>query len=306
MKTLLIFFVLITVSATALHAAQNPFRARANSDGESVRVDAPGSAPIHWRWIQPALRWTNDLQKDIKERMTGFARDMKSNPIGSSFWFFLLMSFLYGIVHAIGPGHGKSIAVSYFLSSPGRISYGLLMGNLIAFVHVLSGVLVILSIYFILRTTGMADFDAATPIIERISYSLMILIGFYLAGKAIHGARSGKLSLESEESEELDLKGLVATSAVTGLVPCPGAAIVLSFSIVLGIMWQGLVAMIFIALGMGLTASAFAIAAIVARKTVLKLSSGNERSFIIIYVTLSMIGALAIITLGSVMLLGSW
>jgi nickel/cobalt transporter (NicO) family protein len=305
MKTFVVAIMLLIVCSTALHAAQNPFRARGEAAGDAVSTQTVSAAPAHWRWIQPALRWTNDLQKAIKDRMTGFARDMKSNPFGASFWLFLLMSFAYGVVHAIGPGHGKSIAVSYFLSSPGHVLHGLLMGNLIAFVHVLSGVFVILCIYLILNTTGMASFDAVSPAIEKVSYTLMIVIGLYLAWNAIRGVRSGKFSVEMKDASRVDLKGLIATSAVTGLVPCPGAAIVLSFSIILGIMWQGLIAMIMIALGMGLTSSAFAIAAIVARKTVLKLSSVSERAFIIIYVTLSMLGAAIIIALGAVLLMGS-
>ena len=305
MKAIVVAVMLIVICSPALHAAQNPFRARGDSGGEIVEVDGVKSAPTRWRWIQPIMRWTNDFQKEIRGRMAGFARDMKSNTFGLSFWLFLLMSFAYGVVHALGPGHGKSIAVSYFLSSPGHVLYGLLMGNLIAFVHVSSGVFVILGLYFILQTTGMVDFDAASPAIEKVSYSLMIVIGIYLAWNAIRQVRLGKFSIKSSDSKKVDLKGLIATSAVTGLVPCPGAAIVLSFSIILGIMWQGLIAMVMIALGMGLTSSFFAITAIVVRKAVLKLSSGSERAFIIMYVTLSMLGAAAIITLGTVLLMGS-
>jgi nickel/cobalt transporter (NicO) family protein len=37
------------------------------------------------------------------------------------------LAFLYGVVHALGPGHGKLVVVTYFLAHEARVGRGLLM-----------------------------------------------------------------------------------------------------------------------------------------------------------------------------------
>jgi ABC-type nickel/cobalt efflux system permease component RcnA len=53
------------------------------------------------------------------------------------------LAFLYGVVHALGPGHGKLVVVSYFLSREAQIGRGLLMGLQIAVFHVISAMVVV-------------------------------------------------------------------------------------------------------------------------------------------------------------------
>lgn len=39
----------------------------------------------------------------------------------------LLLAFGYGVVHALGPGHGKLVVATYFLSHDAQIGRGLVM-----------------------------------------------------------------------------------------------------------------------------------------------------------------------------------
>ncbi len=251
----------------------------------------------------PILRTVNDWQKELKQQLSTFARDMKTNPFGKSFLLFLLLSFVYGSVHAIGPGHGKSVVVSYFLNRPGKLWQGIAMGHLITAVHVASGALVVLVMALILDTTRLTDFEEASPNLEAISYILVILIGLYLIVHTILDLKRRSWE-NTEESTSGNLRGILLTAIATGLVPCPGAALILLFSVILGVFAQGLVAMLFIALGMGLTTSLFAIIAITSRRTVLNVARRNEKVFIGAYSILSFGGAFTIILLGSVMLAG--
>ena len=52
----------------------------------------------------------------------------------------LAFAFLYGVLHTLGPGHGKVVVVSYFVSRDARLWRGVLMGVQIAVTHVLSAV----------------------------------------------------------------------------------------------------------------------------------------------------------------------
>jgi len=219
------------------------------------------------------------------------------------------------VIHAIGPGHGKSIACSYFLSQPGNFFRGILMANLITTVHVISGAAIILVLYFVLKKTGMSSFEDVNPAIQKVSYSFLMAIGLFLAARTVHELKTGKLERaltefgldESGPSPEAwpGLKSMIAISIATGIVPCPGAAIILSFSLILEIAGPGIAAMFFIALGMGITTSAFALVAIYSRKTVLKIIGGSGKKFRIAYATLSFTGAAAIIVLSGLLLAGT-
>lgn len=302
---LIIFcFFLFFTGASAY--AGNPFLSKKKAE-EAEKEEAPGAyVPAVSAWLpgflKPVFTAVNHWQRSVKQHLTAFARDMQENPFGRSFFLFLLLSFVYGVVHAIGPGHGKSVVMSYFLNRPGNFFRGIGMGHLITAVHVASGVSVVLVMALVLSTTRIADFEAAGPKLEAVSYTLVILVGIYLAIHTVFDLKEKRWASAEEGGGEFDIRSMVATAFVTGLVPCPGAALILLFSVILGVMTQGLFAMVFIALGMGLTTSAFALIAIGSRKTVLKLARRNEKVFLFAYAALSFAGAFFIILLGSLML----
>jgi nickel/cobalt transporter (NicO) family protein len=293
------FIVIFMLSASTLSWAANPFLS-----GNKKEVTVKKQSLI-LKVFQPALNISHQFQKQLKIKLTTFARDMRKEPWGKSFWLFLLFSFLYGIFHAIGPGHGKSIAMSYFLSRPGSIVQGFLMGNILTFVHVASAVVVIIVLYFIFKVTGIAQFDELTNTFKIVSYGLLLAVGVYLAGKAISEVKHWQNLDKQSFQETPDMKSLVLTSLVTGLIPCPGAAIILSFSIIMKVMAQGLLAMVFIALGMGLTTSSLALTTILSRKTLMHFIDKRSRLFIWIYLGMAFSGALAIILISSLLLVES-
>ena len=64
--------------------------------------------------------------------------------------FLLFASFVYGMIHALGPGHGKALAFSYFSSKKSTYSQAFLISFLTAFIHIVGAlVLVSISIFII-------------------------------------------------------------------------------------------------------------------------------------------------------------
>ena len=80
--------------------------------------------------------------------MASFARDIRENPFGRAFWLFLLAGFGYGVLHALGPGHGKSFICGYFLSRKGNLLQGLAMGTGSMLAHVASAALMVSDVPF--------------------------------------------------------------------------------------------------------------------------------------------------------------
>jgi nickel/cobalt exporter len=99
--------------------------------------------------------------------LTRFGKEIRKHPYSTSFWLFLLFSFTYGVVHALGPGHGKSIVVSYFLSRPGKYFHGVLMGNMLTFVHVFSAILIVLFVRLALNIGEGTSFETASRNLEK-------------------------------------------------------------------------------------------------------------------------------------------
>ena len=253
---------------------------------------------------QALLRLSVDWQRELRTRLGAFARDIRTRPFGPSLWLFLGLTFLYGVVHAIGPGHGKSVLCSYFLSRPGTLARGALMANAIALVHVLSAVLVVFGAFALLET-GMRGFDGVATHMETASYALLLVIGLWLVWNTARTLlRGGPLHCHHDHDPD-SLRDALLVAFVTGLVPCPGAAIILTFTLTLHIAWAGVLSMGFVALGMGITTSAFAAFAIVVRGTALRLADANSRVFNVAYGALSLLGAACILAFGAVMLLGS-
>lgn len=299
MKQCLILFLLCgCLWSSVPAAAQNPF-----VSGKQEQEEPAKKGFTYPRFLQPMLSTISAWQRTLKRKLTRVGREIREHPYGSSFWLFLFFSFVYGSVHALGPGHGKTIVVSYFLSRPGKYLHGLLMGNLLTFVHVFSAVSIILVVRLVLKTTGLTSFDAASRNLGRISYALLIILGLVLLGRAVYELRHGHTHGHGE-AQDGSLKHGLLTAFVTGLIPCPSAALILMFTLRQQIVLSGILAMFCVALGMGLTTTLFAFFAITSRNILLQLTARHQKLFTTSYLILSITGAFVIIIVGIVFLMG--
>ncbi|EGB15025.1 protein of unknown function DUF1007 [Pseudodesulfovibrio mercurii] len=288
----------IVPDAVHLSVSAIPGASPAVAEGET---DEPGLLARFMGLVRSA-------QKALTARLDAFGVQLADDPWGPALWMFLGLSFVYGVVHAVGPGHGKAVVCSWFLSRPGSLMTGALMGNAITFVHMGSAVLAVGAAYLVF-STGMGGFAAASRAIQPAGYGLLALMGLFLLVKAVFDLRRGGLlaadACARAEPEGENLRSILAVSFVTGLIPCPGAAVILAFAIGLNILWTGLAALVVMALGMGLTTTLFAWFAVSARKAALTLSGRNRRLFNVLHAGLSLCGAAAICLLGTVLLVGS-
>src|SRR4029453_4137528 len=100
----------------------------------------------------------------------------------------MLLAFAYGVVHALGPGHGKVVVVSYFLSREPRVRRGFLMGLQIAVFPVLSAAVMVALADLVLRQAlGSAPGEVAG--VRLASYGLVALIGCSMLVQAVQRSR---------------------------------------------------------------------------------------------------------------------
>ena len=282
-------------------AARNPFIS-------SKRTDyTPDKKPTvaYPAFLQPAMQKIVTVQYAIRQNMVRLAGDIRQHPFGRAFRMFMLFSLLYGMVHALGPGHGKVYACAYFLNRPGTIKRGLLLSGLTMLIHVLSGTVLILVGALVLKTSGAMTLENASVVLERVSYGLLAGLGVFLAGHTILQLRAKTFHTPDNCPNTSDNKSLFVAALAVGIVPCPGAAMVLLFSLTLGILPAGLGAMVCIAAGMSVTTGLFAILTIVLKQRFLVLMEGNRRLFSVVYALFALCGAAGITILGSVLFIGS-
>ena len=96
-------------------------------------------------------------------------------------------SLLYGIFHALGPGHGKTIVSTFFLAKEAKLRHSLIAGYLIALVHAISALTIVLALFFIVRGVFSTGFESASRIVQTLSFGAIALIGAVMLVQRIRG-----------------------------------------------------------------------------------------------------------------------
>ena len=175
-------------------------------------------------------------------------------PSFRPFFLILLLSFVYGMVHAVGPGHGKAVFSAWALAGERTRKQALGLPFAAAYLHAASALVTVAASWFLLERLAGGSEHA-----ERILVTAAALLLFLLALRefvlfGLRSRRQGKL--EQEPRRNMTSLGLVLS---VGLVPCPISSVLLVFSFAAGLVWQGVVFVLAFATGMGLTMMAFAV-----------------------------------------------
>jgi nickel/cobalt exporter len=218
--------------------------------------------------------WLQKMQNKISLMFTKTMTDIKDQRTSGALFVGLLTAFIYGVLHTLGPGHGKAIVVSYFVGEKGSLWRGVRMGGQIALFHVLSAIAVVLITDFAVRqATGKSPSDYR--MVRLISYASIAAIGVWMLTRAIRSARVKPHHHHEHHDgcgcEHLaqPVKGVSGFLALAvGAVPCTGALLVLLFGVANDLLWPAIVMVISISLGMALALAAVGVAAILGRRFV--------------------------------------
>jgi ABC-type nickel/cobalt efflux system permease component RcnA len=233
-----------------------------------------------------------EYQYQINGYISQTIRSLNDENSFSTSLLILGIAFLYGLVHAIGPGHGKALVALYFTSNKSDYKKAFKMGYLISIIHAVSALLFTFGIFFILKTMFRQHFGELTHTTMLISAVMIIGVGLYLTYEAY--SDKGKI----EKKEKVKSKSELGVAFSAGVVPCPGVMTIVLFNIVLGHYALGVAAAIAMSIGMGLTISLAGIFSIaINKKTTTKL---DKNSYL-----LEMLGGLLIVLLGTFLLVSA-
>ena len=198
---------------------------------------------------------------------------------------------LFGALHALMPGHGKTVLVSYHLGKPAKLRDGVVNGAILTLVHVgLAVVLVIAGFAVISKAFALGG---RTPQFELASGTLVSLLGAFLLWRSVrrdHHAHHG------------DGRAL---ALVTGMIPCPLTTFIMSYALARGLLAAGLAVTAAMALGMIVTIGGFALAVAFARDRFMGLLARTEDWRHRLGVTLEVGGSVLVRVFGLWMIVGA-
>lgn len=286
---------------------------------------ALGAALVFSDGVAELARYSADYQRRINQVLSTSLRDVQSGTGSLALWTLVTVCFGYGVVHTLGPGHGKAVVVAYFLDSsrPRAWIEGIFAGGWIAFTHTLAALLLAGALK-LSSTVGLLGALREVRNVEIVSYTLIVLVGFWRLWAGItgrlhehphgdqghghdHGHHHGHDHTQDHdhhhhhdhEPPQRTIAGWLLLTAA-GIAPCAGALIIILLSIALDVLWAGVVGVIAIALGMAITLAAIGMASMVAHRLIIAEGRSQE-----IGRFTAIAASLIVIATGGTLLLGS-
>ena len=287
--------------------------------GQTALVPPGGAPPAESASLwQRGLGEVHDLQRDLHRRLAAAVRELKDGGIAAA-GFLMTISLLYGVFHAVGPGHGKAVISSYLLANESAVRRGVLLAFLASLVQGLSAVLLVGLLAVLLDMAGTTVRDSVAPL-ESASYLLVTLVGGWLLWSSLRGGQShshvhaggpvGKAAVACSHGH-LPASGpgggapagAAAKAAgmvlAVGLRPCSGAVLVLLFALAHGVFGAGVAATFAMSLGTAATVSVLAVLTLYSKRLALSAVGANARWVETVYRGFGLLGAGLLVLLGA-------
>ena len=328
----LLGFAMLVVTLTAVAAETKPPAAFGAPQQRAAppAFTAPQAAPLRAEGLTGSvLSWVVQTQQKMQRELAAAVKGLKSGDAIGAALLLAGLSFLYGIVHAVGPGHGKAIISSYVIANAETVRRGVLISFLAAGLQALTAVALVSVLLVALSATGF-QVNAWVNQLETVSYAMIALVGLYLLVTELirlwgrwrapqDGARHtehhshahdhhGRDHAEGEACNHMvdarDIAGplswrkVAAVVVSVGIRPCSGAVLVLVFALTQGLFWAGVAATFAMAFGTAITVAVLATLALGSRELALKLGGGNARWAEAVWTACAIGGALVVLTIG--------
>jgi ABC-type nickel/cobalt efflux system permease component RcnA len=224
----------------------------------------------------------------------------------------LAVAFGLGALHALTPGHGKTIVAAYLIGSRGTIKHAAFLGAMVTFTHTISVFVLGIATLFLFQWVVPEKIAQVCGVVSGIS---IVLLGGWMMYRRLRAPRhhhshdhahshdhgdvrhhhhdhhghahphshthdhSHSLShAHSHVPEKLSWAGLVALGVSGGLVPCESALVLMLSAIALGRAGFGLLLLVAFSLGLAIVLVAIG-ALVVYAKNLLPKSSGSWTGF---------------------------
>lgn len=186
--------------------------------------------------------------------------------------FALALAFGMGAVHALSPGHGKTLVAAYLVGARGTLKHAAILGGAVTFTHTISVFALGFATLFLSQYIMPERLAFVLSVISGIS---IIAVGLWLLSKRFHHLQShGHSHFQHHHHhdgdhhhvpEEISVGGLIALGASGGLAPCPSALVLMLTAISLGHVALGLLLLVSFSVGLAVVLVAIGAAVLYAK-----------------------------------------
>ncbi|MEL6249678.1 MAG: sulfite exporter TauE/SafE family protein [Cyanobacteria bacterium J06627_15] len=203
----------------------------------------------------------------------------------------IAIAYAFGAIHALSPGHGKTLVGAYLVGSRGTPQAALWLGLTTTVTHTLAvfvlGATTLLASYYI-------DLDQVYPILGAVSGVAICLVGLRLLVIRLgEGHHHHHHHHHHDDHPDKDWSSILAIGISGGLVPCPSALVLLLSAISLHQIAYGLVLIGGFSLGLASVLTSLGLAAVYGQQWLEKFALGAG-----VMQRLSVVSALATVCMG--------
>lgn len=156
----------------------------------------------------------------------------------------IISAFLLGALHALEPGHGKSVMAVFVMGTDANLKDALTLGLTVVFSHVIVVIALAMASLYLVKTLNV---NITHDIMSFIGGAILIGVGAWILRRFYHHH-------EHDHSHQIDTrKGVIAIGLSTGLVPCPAALAVLLLGIATNQVYNGLLYILVFSMGLALS-----------------------------------------------------
>lgn len=118
-----------------------------------------------------------EWQRSFNQLISGYLNQIEQTPTQAGIGL-VGISFLYGLFHAVGPGHGKFVIAGYLSTNPLHLKNSI---RLTLLSSLMQGIIAVImtSIVIVVLTLSSAHFRLTQLWMERASFLLIIMLGCY-------------------------------------------------------------------------------------------------------------------------------
>ena len=126
-----------------------------------------------------SIQW----QREVNAELADLLYEAKSNPWGAGSYL-IGFSFVYGMLHSLGPGHGKVIVSTYLATHPTKAKASLVLTVVSAFLQALVAILLVSVLLWGFSASMRVVNDKANMFVS-LSFALVAVVGTLICWKAL-------------------------------------------------------------------------------------------------------------------------
>jgi ABC-type nickel/cobalt efflux system permease component RcnA len=208
----------------------------------------------------------------------------------------LLAAFGWGALHALSPGHGKSMVAAYLVGTRGTARHAVALGATVTIAHT-AGVFALGLVTLALSQYVLPE--DLYPWLTLASGLLVVGVGLTVLRSRVR-ARRHHHHHHHHHDHDVSWKALVAMGASAGLIPCPSALVVLLGALSQHEVGLGLLLITAFSLGLAATITGIGIAVVYARTLLGRFDFSSKTA-----TALPALSALVIVVVGCVLTIGA-